>query len=189
MRLARGVNPSIVKSFLEPSGVQPTPGSSYVHISPMVLGSSLEAARAHATTVAAKYGVRSWGSQRLEPPQKDLKGALQQNQFNQVVHKEQEQIKVSTSSPVRLLDTPSTPPPLHRAKPRTFLYDQFNESTSKLQASPDSVTHSSPTSQRYHSGEKESRPGHASSRRSRSTRVEVAHEIVELVKELRGKLL
>jgi len=114
------------------------------------------------------------------------------------------------SQPARSLHSalaPASPPPLHRAPPRTFLYDQeiINAHGDKRvwetsQTSPVSVTHAvanSPDSRdsgHHQRGSSTANEVAADSvalaaLRKKSARIAIAHEIIGLVTELKGRLL
>jgi len=221
-RLRRGISPSVISSFSVGCGGH----QSYVHINPMLnsLAPLPDAARGgitNAAATAARYApkLRQSGLADVAPASKVMETATAAAAAAQSVRDEARRLHSALE--------PASAPPLHRAPPRTNLYDQevqwnMNGDTGNAQKrpcswnSPVSVTHAAANSpdayanananaspdssrRRHHehsfggtSTAEEAAATNAAALialRKKSARIAIAHEIIGLVTELKGKLL
>jgi len=201
-RIRRGISPSIVPSFTDSDR-----STSYVHIRPVTSGAavynteSASVSTVAAVAVAAKYAHLPPRSAAAQEP---ITTAAAEPAPAPAPARPEEGRSSLPSAPL----APASPLPLHRVPPRTSLYDQEVSDTERKgwkgqhkssfpphETSPVSVAHAySPppnpcvTSTTTSSGGPTDEAALAALRK-KSARIAMAHEIIGLVTELKGKLL
>ena len=173
-RIRRGSNPSIVSSIVG--------DRSYARLSPVGVPTTLNSASLRAADVASKYiALLSQSSVTSDRASLEVQSAA-----------------LSSSVPIRhetlrslAAAAPSTPPPLHRAPPRTYTYDQevYGNKTLSSPVSIANATMSSPEPKQVDKSLSLYTDTARTDTLKKNQRIAIAHELISLVATLKEKLI